>query len=47
MQWKMEELALYRSTDSSFTVMSRKTENVDVDNERWGDVERVRKQNLS
>lgn len=43
----MEELTLYRSTNSSFTVMSRKAENVDMDNERWGDVERVRKQNLS
>lgn len=44
---KVEELALYRTTDSLFTVMNRKAENMDMDNDRWGDVERVRKQNLS
>lgn len=42
----MEELALDGNTESSLTIMGRKTESVDMDTDRWRDMEGMSKEIL-
>lgn len=42
----MEELALDGNTESSLTIMGRKAERVDMDTDRWRDMEGMSKEIL-